>query len=64
MTKIFDRLELCRQLGLQSNPIQDEFILSSARFKIFRAARRVGKSFTAAKDVIADILMPGTRGWI
>ena len=64
MTKVFDKLELLRQLGLQSNPIQDAFVMSDARFKIFRAARRVGKSFTAAKDVLADVLMPGTRGWI
>src|SRR3990167_6362694 len=53
-----------RKLDLPSNPIQDKFLLSPARFKIFRAARRVGKSFTAAKDVISDVLMPGTRGWI
>ena len=53
-----------RKLDLPGNPIQDKFLLSPARFKIFRAARRVGKSFTAAKDVLADVLMPGTRGWI
>lgn len=64
MTKEIDKHELCKLLGLPSNPTQDAFLSSRARFKIFRAARRVGKSFTAAKDVLADICMPGTRGWI
>lgn len=57
-------LKLLNKLGLETNKKQDEFILSDARFKIFRAGRRVGKSFTAAKDVLGDIMMPNTRGWI
>jgi len=64
MQKIIDKLGLCRKLDLPGNPVQDAFLLSPARFKIFRAARRVGKSFTAAKDVLSDILLPNTRGWI
>lgn len=61
-----DRGKILRELELETNDIQDEFTASDARFKIFRAARRVGKSFTAAKDVMPDILNPAipTRGWI
>jgi hypothetical protein len=44
--------------------MQDRVNGSNARFKIIRAARRIGKSFMAAKDVLPDILMPNTRGWI
>lgn len=63
---IYFREKILKGLDLQTNDIQDKFTSSSARFKIFRAARRVGKSFTAAKDVMPDILSPGvpTRGWI
>jgi len=51
-------------LGLPCNDIQRRFIESNARFKIFRAARRVGKSYIGAWDVIPDVLTPNTRGWI
>lgn len=63
---VINRELLIKEMGLQTNEIQDKFTSSKARFKIFRAARRVGKSYAAAKDVLPDILNPAlpTRGWI
>ncbi len=55
---------ILEEIGVESNEVQDRFIGSGARFKFFRAARRVGKSFTAAKDVFAEVLTAKTRGWI
>jgi len=51
-------------LGIASNPFQDRVLASDSRFKLIRAARRVGKSFTAAKAVMPYVLTPNTRGWI
>ncbi len=59
-----DKVELIKKLGLATNEVQDRLIASNARFKIFRAARRVGKSFSAAKCALPEVLMPNTRGWI
>lgn len=57
--------ELLSKMGLVTNAIQDALINSSARFKIFRAGRRVGKSYTAAKDLFCkEVLVPNTRSWI
>jgi|SRR3990172_4159421 len=59
-----DKIRLLKDLDLQTNDFQDEVNSSNARFKIVRAARRIGKSYVAAKDVLADVLTPNTRGWI
>ncbi len=59
-----DIVKMLRDIGLPSNDVQDRLLKSEARFKIFRAARRVGKSFTAAESVMEKVLTPNTRGWI
>ncbi|MEO0215663.1 MAG: terminase family protein [candidate division WOR-3 bacterium] len=64
MVSVIDKLKLIQDLKLPVNEIQKSFLKSTARFKIFRAARRVGKSYVAALDVLPEILMPNTRGWI
>lgn len=61
---LLDKLRIIRDLELKSNPVQDRLVASQARFKIFRAARRVGKSFSAAKAALPEILIPNSRGWI
>lgn len=64
----FDRqkvLNWTKHLGVAYNDIQDKFMLSPARFKIFRAGRRVGKSFTAAKDAaFNEVMKKNTITWI
>lgn len=60
----FDNARFLADLDIASNPIQDAFLASEARFKLFRAARRTGKSFSAAKAVMPKVLTPNTRGWI
>lgn len=57
-------VKMLRDINVPVSDIQQKFIESSARFKVFRAARRVGKSKTAADASMAQILLPNTRGWI
>lgn len=61
---LLDKVRLLKELKLASNPTQDRIVASNARFKIFRAARRVGKSYTAAKCALPEVLIPNSRGWI
>ena len=60
----FDTSRFLSDLGVSSNDFQDKVLASDSRFKLIRAARRVGKSFTAAKAVMPYVLTPNTRGWI
>jgi hypothetical protein len=58
------RLKLCKDLGLETNLIQDQIVADPARFLFFRAARRVGKSFAATKRHFPLSLMPRSMHWI
>lgn len=58
------RLKLCHDLGLETNPLQDRIVGDPRRFCIFRAAVRVGKSFTAAKRHFPLSLLPRSTHWI
>ena len=58
------RLHICRLLELESNPIQDAIVADPRRHLIFRAARRVGKSYTAAKRHFPMSLIPKSTHWI
>ena len=55
------RLKACRDIELDSNPLQDAIVADPNRFVIFRAAVRVGKSFTAAKRHFGMSLAPKCR---
>lgn len=60
----YDKLAILRDMELETNATQDAFVGSDKRFKMIRGARRIGKSFMAAKDIFPDVLKPNTRGWI
>ena len=60
----FETSKFLSDLGIATNPFQEKVLASTSRFKLIRAARRTGKSFTAAKAVMPYVLMPNTRGWI
>jgi hypothetical protein len=58
------RLKLCHDLELETNELQDKIVADPKRHVIFRAARRVGKSFTAAKRHFPMSLTPKSIHWI
>ena len=55
---------LFSSLGYMPSEGQWQFHQSNARFKILVAGSRFGKSMSAARDVLPDLLRPNTRGWI
>jgi hypothetical protein len=59
-----ERLRLCGMLELETNPTQDAIVGDPRRHVIFRAARRVGKSYTGAKRHFPLSLLPKTIHWI
>ena len=62
---IIDKWLLFKELGYEvKHPVVRSFHESNSRIKVASAPRRTSKSYAAAKDVLADILTPGTRGWI
>jgi len=58
------RLQLCRDLEFETNAVQDQIVADPRRHVIFRAARRVGKSFAGAKRHFPLSLMPKSLHWI
>ena len=51
-------------LGYETHhPEVERFHASSARIKVSCCPARSSKSYSAAHDVLADALIPGTRGW-
>jgi hypothetical protein len=55
---------VCRLLELETNDVQDQIVGDPRRHVIFRAARRVGKSYTGAKRHFPLSLMPKSLHWI
>lgn len=51
-------------LGYQPHHGQRVFHESPARFKVLVAGARFGKSLAAAREVLAWLAIPGSRGWI
>ncbi len=58
------RLKVCRDLELESNDLQDQIVSDPCRNLIFRAARRVGKSYTISKRHFPMYLAPKSMHWI
>lgn len=58
------RLKLCNDLELESNPLQDQIVADPRRHVVFRAARRVGKSYTATKRHFPMSFAPKSIHWI
>lgn len=58
------RLRLSRMLGLVTNRTQDAVVACPARNVVFRAAARVGKSWTTAKRHFGWTIIPKTLHWI
>jgi hypothetical protein len=59
-----DLKKLITALGIHTNPWQDAVMACPARHVMMRAARRTGKSETAAKRAMKFVIQPRTRGWI
>lgn len=55
---------LFKSVGYVPWESQQEFHDSPARFKSLFAGSRYGKSYSAAMEVLEDIIKPNTRGWI
>lgn len=58
------RLKACEMIGLPTNEMQDVIVGTEKRHVLFRAARRVGKSFTAVKRHFPLSLCPNTLHWV
>jgi hypothetical protein len=58
------RLQLCKDLELESDPFQDEMVACPARFVLLRGGRRTGKSYGATKRHFPLSLMPKSVHWI
>lgn len=58
------RRGLYKSLDYTPWPTQHEFHTTGARFKSLFAGSRYGKSLSAAREVLPDILKANTRGWI
>lgn len=56
--------KLFEMVGYRPHPVQQQFHLSEARFRVACCGRRMGKSTMAARDREASLLLPNTRGWI
>ncbi len=58
------------ECGFDPNPPQREFLYTPSRFKVFKAGRRVGKTYAGGYAVQPPMLVPcpmtgaGQRGWI
>lgn len=62
---VIDKWKLFDRLGYKTyHPEVRRFHNSGAKTKVCSAPSRTTKSYSAAKDVLPDILTPGTRGWI
>lgn len=62
---MIDKWKLFEMLGYDvTHPEVRRFHNSESRIKVASAPRRTSKSYAAAKDVLPDVLTPGTRGWI
>ena len=62
---VIDKWKLFERLGYKVyHPEVERFHNSTAKTKVCAAPSRTTKSYSAAKDVLPDILKPGTMGWI
>lgn len=62
---ILDKWKLFKLLGYDNEHKEvRRFHNSNAKIKVVCAPRRGSKSYAAAHDVLTDILIPETRGWI
>ena len=62
---VIDKWKLFELLGYKTyHPEVKRFHNSKSRIKVCSAPRRSTKSYSAAKDLLATILMPDTRTWI
>ena len=58
------KADFFKDMGYVPSPGQQEFHNSSARFKVFAAGSRFGKSMMAGAEVAYEFLRPNHRIWI